>query len=88
MLRGVNRRIIEVNDCNSSYFERAIFIIRADAAGVPESSLKNEADRMLNNMSRPPSARRRKYKISRRALWLITLLSVASAVALAVVHFL
>ncbi len=87
MLRGVNRRIIEINDCNSDCFERAIFIIRADAAAKSEATLRCEAERMMDNMSRPPRPRRRKYKVSRRALWLITVSSLITAIAMTIAKF-
>ncbi len=87
MLRGVNRRIIEINECESKYFERAIFIIRTDAPDKSESALKGEADRLLNDAGRPPKTRKRKYLISRKALWLITALSTLAAIALAIANF-
>ena len=87
MLRGVNRRIIEVSDCGSDCFERAIFFIRTDVADKPEAQLKSEADRIISYMSRPPKSRRKKYKISRRALWLITVLSLCCAVAMTFAKF-
>ena len=83
MLRGVNRKIIEINECDSAYFERAIFIIRSDASNVSNAVLKNEANALVKKMWQPSAPRRRRYKISRRVLWLITLISFASAVALA-----
>ncbi len=88
MLRGVNRRIIEINECNSAYFERAIFIIRPDASNISDGALRGEADALIKKMWQPPSVRRRKYKISRRVLWLITLISLAAAVALALLYLL
>ncbi len=87
MLRGVNRRIIEVNTCDSDCIERAIFIIRADASTKSEAALRSETDRMLADMTHPPRPRRRKYKISRRALWLMTVLSTAAAIVMTIVKF-
>ncbi len=87
MLRGVNRRIIEINDCQSAYFERAIFILRAEASSKSEQALKTEADKLLSNMSRPPLAKRKKYLISRKALWLVTVLSLTGAVAAIIANF-
>lgn len=87
MLRGVNRRIIEINDCGSVYFERAIFILRADSADIAESKLKSEANKLISDMSQPPHARRKKYLISRKALWLITVLSLVCTAALIITRF-
>ncbi len=82
MLRGVNRRIIEINDCQSAYFERAIFILRADAAENSEARLKSEASKLIDGIGRPPRQKRRRHLVSRGVLWLITAISSCSAVAL------
>ncbi len=87
MLRGVNRRIIEINDCGSAYFERAIFILRADAADKSELQLKSEATKLISDMSRPPHSKRKRYIISRRVLWLVTFLSLAGAAAAIIANF-
>lgn len=89
MIRGVNRRIIEVSDCNSAYFERAIFFVRPGAADAGESTLKNEADIVLSGMIPPPGSKskRKRPKISRRGLWLLLIMSMCMTAVFAVLNF-
>ncbi len=46
MLRGVNRRIVEITDTGSDYFEKALFFVKNDYF-ADESELKREADRII-----------------------------------------
>ena len=46
MLRGVNRRIIEVNDTGSDYFEKALFFVKGNTAITPDS-LEKEAQKVM-----------------------------------------
>lgn len=46
MLRGVNKRIIEINDTGSELFEKAFFIVKSDN-DLSESTLENEASRIM-----------------------------------------
>ena len=45
MIRGINKRVIEVNDIGSEYFEKALLIVKDNKATVP--NLEREADRVL-----------------------------------------
>lgn len=45
MIRGINKRVIEINDIGSEYFEKAFLIVRDNKATVP--SLEREADRVM-----------------------------------------
>lgn len=45
MIRGINKRIIEINDCGSEYFEKAFLIVKDNKASVP--NLEKEADRVM-----------------------------------------
>ena len=46
MIKGINKRIIEVNDTGSEYFEKVLFIVKDNKADLKK--LKNEADRVVN----------------------------------------
>ena len=46
MIKGINKRIIEVNDTGSEYFEKVLFIVKDNNADLRR--LKNEADRVVN----------------------------------------
>jgi hypothetical protein len=72
MIRGVNRRIIEINDTGNKYFERALLFVRPDYADLPAARLHGEADRLICAIGLPPKQNRSrrsrpKVKISRVA---------------------
>ena len=88
MLRGVNRQIIEVNDIENPFFERAILFVRPDCGEETDRSLRSRAVDWLNTAGpdalRP--ARRRKRKLSRRALWLFFWVATAAASVLGILY--
>lgn len=46
MLRGVNRRIVEITDTGSDYFEKVLFFVKNDYF-ADDAELKREADRIV-----------------------------------------
>lgn len=82
MIRGVNKQIIEINDTGSKYFEKALLFVSSSYSSQSTNKLQNEAVKIVNSFGAPPIAKRKKYRISRRALIaLIILLSAALAVS-------
>lgn len=56
MVKGMTRRIVEVRQTNSSFFDRAVFYCRTDLPrGVTESTLAQEAQRIIARMTREPA---------------------------------
>lgn len=45
MIKGINKRIIEVNNIESDYFEKALFIVKDYNADIRR--LNNEAERVV-----------------------------------------
>lgn len=43
MIKGVNKRIIEINDTNSIYFEKAVFYLRPGVKELPCEVSSREA---------------------------------------------
>lgn len=58
MLKGINRRIIEINRTNNEYFEKAILFVRSDKMDFEHSLLSRQADDYLKNLSVPKKARK------------------------------
>ena len=52
MLRGVNKRIIEVNDTDSDYFEKALFFVKENVEFNTET-LEKEAKRIIHSYFEP-----------------------------------
>ncbi len=88
MLRGVNKRIIEINDTGSDYFERALFFVKTSVNECP-AVLQKEADRIINEYMRSDSEprqgylrytenKRNKKRRKKKILLLCTMVAVAS----------
>lgn len=55
MIKGVNRKVIEINRTDSDYFERAVFYLRPDVNEAPLHAAQLEAQAILGH----PAVRRR-----------------------------
>ncbi len=53
MIRGVNRKVVEIKKCNSDYFESAYLLVRDDKSGSDEITLKNSAELYLSAIMKP-----------------------------------
>lgn len=60
MLRGVNKRIIEINDTGSEFFERALFFVKTSVNENP-TVLQKEADRVINEYFKNDTQPRQGY---------------------------
>ena len=47
MIRGISKRIIEINDTGSDFFEKAVFFVKPDS-DKSDKALKNEADKIIS----------------------------------------
>ena len=48
MLRGVNKKIIEINNVDGGYFEKILFFVSDDRRSEPDSVLENQAQKYAN----------------------------------------
>jgi hypothetical protein len=51
VIRGVNRRVIEIKKCNSDYFDRAFLVVKDEKSNVDEAVLNSSAELYLNMLS-------------------------------------
>ena len=51
MIKGVNKQIIEINDPENKYFEKAVLYIRPEYADVPRGKICHSAKELVNGMS-------------------------------------
>lgn len=56
MIRGVNRRIVEITSTENDYFEKAVLYIRPEKTCYPKNQLDYEAKAYLNRLA--PKRRR------------------------------
>ncbi|WP_164172646.1 hypothetical protein [Ruminococcus flavefaciens] len=68
MVKGVNKNIIEINNPDSLYFEKAVLYVKPNVTVFPEVLKRKETERLLNRLlpdTRTGKNRRiRKYIIS------------------------
>lgn len=56
MVKGVNKRIVEVQETGNEYFEKAILFLRPSRTDLEESRLEGEAGRYLRQLGYTPPA--------------------------------
>lgn len=86
MVKGVTRRIVEIRETGNSYFERAIFFVRMESHAANESSLSEEARRIIDRYASDVALSEvggRRRRLLRRIFYGLTLLGAAAAGALA-----
>ena len=78
MVKGVHKKILEINHPDSLYFERAVFYLKPGITQLPPQVSQEDAAALLQEIS--PSAKKR------TRLWLpMLLLAVGSSVGTAAV---
>lgn len=82
MIKGVNKKIIEINDPDSLYFERAVFYLRPNVSVLPEEIARREAERLTYDSF--PRRRNVSYSLRKgRVLMAAAALLAAAAIAAA-----
>lgn len=80
MIKGVNKQIIEVNNTDSIYFERAVFYLRPGVRTLPSEVSCREIDRVLADCGVRAGRKRTSIKIGKLiicSLLLATIICVA-----------
>ncbi len=49
MLRGVNKKIIEINNVEGGYFDRILFFVNEDKRSEPDSVLNHQAEKYVSD---------------------------------------
>ncbi len=50
MIKGVNKRVVEITGTDSEYFEKAVLYIKSDKSGLPAERLNEEAREYLDRL--------------------------------------
>ena len=58
MVKGVNKKIIEVNNPDSIYFEKAVFYLKPEVRILPDEIAHREIDRYVASMGLPEKQRK------------------------------
>ena len=49
MLRGVNKKIIEINNVEGGYFDKILFFVNDEIRSEPDSVLNNQAEKYVSD---------------------------------------
>lgn len=55
MIKGVNKQVLEINETQNSFFEKAIFFVKPEYSGMGEGRLKESAEKEIENAGKPPA---------------------------------
>ena len=76
MIKGVNKKVVEINNPRSIYFERAVFYLKPNMSLMPEKLVSREAEEFLREIT--PERRKK------AALWKVMALVSAGVSAVCV----
>lgn len=69
MIKGVNKQVLEINEVENSFFEKAIFFVKPEYSGLSEGKLRKIAEKKLCDTGAPPDSKKnlRKFFAKRYA---------------------
>ncbi len=67
MIKGVNRQVLEVTNTENPYFDRILFIVKAEYKNENTAFLQSEAEKFSKEASKPPKFR----KSNKEKLWCV-----------------
>lgn len=59
MIRGINKKVIEIKHCDSAYFERAFLIVKNEKTNIGDDLLNFNAELFVRNISRNEKAKKK-----------------------------
>lgn len=62
MIKGVNRQVVEVNETESEYFEKIMFFVKPEYAGISEGKIREKAGLIAGVSETPPKTKYRKSR--------------------------
>ncbi|WP_028516591.1 hypothetical protein [Ruminococcus flavefaciens] len=81
MIKGVNKKIIEINNPDSLYFEKAVLYLRPNVTIFPETISQKEAQRILSSLL-PHENRKRSFFRNRRYILITAMILIIIAILL------
>ena len=80
MITGGNKQIIEVNDPDSIYFEKAVFYLRAGVRKLPAEVSSREIDRCFGGEASMYRRRSRRAKLLRTSTYIAAFAVLAAII--------
>ncbi|NLP26143.1 MAG: hypothetical protein GX365_02170 [Clostridiales bacterium] len=85
MIKGVNKKIVEINNPKSIYFEKAILYIRPNMSDIPAKLLSQEAQNYLKSIF-PPEKKNKHYSL-RVVLVSVAIIAIVGVFCLIIAKF-
>lgn len=57
MIKGVNKQVLEINETQNTFFEKAIFFVKPEYCGMSEGKLRETARSEIEKAGKPPASR-------------------------------
>ncbi len=54
MIKGVNKQVLEINETQNGFFEKAIFFVKPEYSGMGEGRLRESARKEIESTGKPP----------------------------------
>ena len=63
MIRGINKKVIEIKNCNSAYFERAFLIVKNEKTNVGDDLLNFNAELFIRNICKNENKKKTRARL-------------------------
>ena len=85
MIKGINRQVVEVRDTGNECFERILFFVKPEYAGLSEGKIRERAGLAAQGAGMPPPTRVRKSRLSEvLKITLSMLTGIAAGIAISI----
>lgn len=81
MLRGVNKKIIEINNVEGGYFDKVLFFVNDEKRSEPDSVLSNQAEKYVSDSC---SLKYKKNFFSGETLKILLKMAISGGIGVAV----
>ena len=81
MLRGVNKKIIEINNVEGGYFDRVLFFVNDEKRSEPDSVLSRQAEKYVSDSC---SLKYKKSFLNGEALKILLKMAISGGIGVAV----
>ncbi len=86
MIKGINRQVVEVKDTGNECFERILFFVRPEYAGLSEGKIRERAGIAAKCATMPPPTRVKKSRLNEALKITLSMLTgIAAGVVISLV---
>lgn len=75
MIKGINRQVVEVKETGNDCFERILFFIKPEYAGLSEGKIRERAGLIAKGASLPPPTKMKKSRLNEALKITLSILS-------------